>query len=171
MINYSESGLYMEPYFTKVYNLLGQIQKHGEYELVEYNRGLFKAHYGNNSDEEEKEDDENDNEGEDDEELNNLFWEGLSYKTVYFKPLEYNEEIAFECGLIPFKYCGEEKELELLALGGVGMDLSPRLDAYQALTDGTIDKGSKLFSEKRYFQQVVGKELTEKVLKAICKEE
>lgn len=165
MINYRDSGLYMESYFTKVYHIWEQIQKNREYELVDYNRDLFKAHYGDDS-----EDNSDEGDDENDEELNSLFWEGLSYKTVYFKPLKYNEEIAFECGLIPFKYRSEYEDLELLALGGVGIDLSPTLDAYQALTDGAIDRGSKLFSEKRYFEYVVGKELTEKVLKAICEE-
>lgn len=47
------------------------------------------------------------------------------------------------------------------------MDLSPKLDTYQALTDHTIDKYSRLFSDLKYFEAVVGKSLTEGVLKAI----
>ena len=48
--------------------------------------------------------------------------------------LIFDKEIALECGLTPFKY----SELNLLALSGYGMDLSPRLDAYQVLTDHTV---------------------------------
>ncbi len=51
------------------------------------------------------------------------------------------------------------------------MDLSPRLDAYQALSHKTIDRNSRLFSTAnrldKYFEYVVGKELAEEVLKAI----
>jgi hypothetical protein len=55
----------------------------------------------------------------------------------------------------------------LIAISLCGSDLSPRLDAYQALTNNTIDENSYLFSDFDYFQSVVGKELTEKVLQAI----
>ena len=45
------------------------------------------------------------------------------------------------------------------------MDLSPKLDTYQALTWGSIDKHSRLFSDLSYFKYVVGENTTTKVLK------
>ena len=52
-------------------------------------------------------------------------------------------------------------------ISGCGMDFSPRLDAYQALTNNTIDERSYLFLDFDYFEYVVGKTLTERVLEAI----
>lgn len=65
--------------------------------------------------------------------------------------------------LIPFT----SDRLNLLALAGCGMDLSPKLDAYQALTDNTIDKGSRLFTDNGYFKHVVGSSLAKKVKQAV----
>ena len=97
------------------------------------------------------------------EQISNLFLENIDYYPTYFQPLIFNEEIALECSLTPFTHY----ELNLLALSGCGMDFSPRLDAYQALTDNTIDERSYLFLDFDYFEYVVGKTLTEKVLEAI----
>ena len=47
------------------------------------------------------------------------------------------------------------------------MDFSPRLDTYQALTDHTIDERSYLFLDFDYFEYVVGKTLTERVLGSV----
>jgi hypothetical protein len=47
------------------------------------------------------------------------------------------------------------------------MDLSPRLDAYQALTDNSIDAASDLFQDFKRFESVTGTSLTQKVLAAI----
>ena len=155
---YFNSGIHEKPYFTTINNLLNEIKRNDEYDLVKYDQDLFKRYYG---------DDFSDlDEIEQNDALIDYFWEKLSYWEIYFQPLKYNEEIAHECGLIPFKY----NNLELLALGGCGMDLFPRLDAYQALTDGTIDKQSKLFREKSYFEQVVGTDLTKEVIKVISGE-
>jgi hypothetical protein len=59
---------------------------------------------------------------------------------------------------------------KLLALSGCGMDLSPRLDAYQALTDTTIDKTSYLFTRPDYFEYVLGSTVVEKVKQVISYE-
>lgn len=97
---------------------------------------------------------------------------------------EYNKEIAYKCGLIPFyyvykyyycHYCVQQtyyyckgKYLLMLEKSKDGnIDLSPKLDAYQALTSGTIDPNSKLFKDRAYFEQVVGVDLTQEVLAAI----
>ena len=104
-------------------------------------------------------------EGEEDlrEQVIDLVLEKISYWSTYFEPLIFNEKAALECDLIPFVF----ENINLLALAGCGMDLSPKLDAYQALTDNTIDKGSRLFTESDYFEYVVGSSLAEKVKQAI----
>jgi len=93
-------------------------------------------------------------------------YEGLDYWTVYFQPDIEDIEAAIECGLIPFYYNGEF----YLALGGCGMDLSPKLDAYQALTDGTVPPNSKLLYDHQYTDYVVGKETRKKAIKAAKKD-
>ena len=47
------------------------------------------------------------------------------------------------------------------------MDFSPRLDAYQVLTDHTIDRASYLFLDISHFEYVVGEKITEQVRKII----
>ena len=42
-----------------------------------------------------------------------------------------------------------------------------KLDAYQALTDNSIDEASLLFTDPEHFTTVVGKSLTEKVIDAV----
>ena len=54
----------------------------------------------------------------------------------------YNEELAYLCGLLPFKLTSDYIEIQLLSLWGCGMDLSYKLEAYQILADGTCDKNS-----------------------------
>ncbi len=90
-------------------------------------------------------------------------FESLAYWTIYWSPQIEDVELALKCGLVPFKYDGEF----LLALGGCGMDLSPKLDAYMGLAWGQISKDSQLFRQKDYFEYVVGKSTTEEVLKEI----
>ena len=45
--------------------------------------------------------------------------------------------------------------------------LYPKLDAYQALTDNSIDKESYLFKDPEHFASVLGKSLTKKVTNLI----
>ena len=47
------------------------------------------------------------------------------------------------------------------------MDLSPKLDAYQALVSGTIPGDSQLFKQESYFEYVVGEDLTAQVKERI----
>jgi hypothetical protein len=89
--------------------------------------------------------------------------ESLAYWTIYFEPEWENVKIALECRLIPFRF----KEHFFLALGACGMDLSPKLDAYQVLTSGAIDEFSILFTDEKYFRYVVGDEVTEKVKRVL----
>lgn len=89
--------------------------------------------------------------------------ESLTYWTVYFKCYQEDIDIAIKCGLIPFTFDDEF----YLALGGCGMDLSPRLNAYQALTNNSIPSSSQLLTDENYFSHVVGTEITEEVKNAI----
>ena len=97
------------------------------------------------------------------------FFEALSYWPVYFEPLAFNERVALECGLIPFVF----GDIQLLSLAGCGMNLSPKLDAYQVLTCGMIDKRSKYFgkSDKAYFEHVVGGNIYERIGQILAKQQ
>jgi hypothetical protein len=99
-----------------------------------------------------------------DEEFNEI--EALAYWTIYFSPDNWDEETAWRVGLFPFEFDDEN----YLALGGCGMDLSPKLDAYQALVDGTIPSSSRFRDDCSYAKYVVGEELYNEVMEAIkCK--
>jgi hypothetical protein len=76
--------------------------------------------------------------------------EAMAYWCTYFEPRREDYEAAWESGLIPFKYKGTF----MLALGGCGMDLSPKLDCYQALVSGSVRSGSQLFRQVDYFDYV-----------------
>jgi len=78
--------------------------------------------------------------------------EALAYWTIYFKPDIWDEDVAWKVGLIPFDFDGED----YLALGGCGMDLSPRLDAYQALTNDSVPTNSH-FVENPSAKYIIGK--------------
>jgi len=154
MTNYYSSGLYLEPFFTKhridldrMYNCMDDIS---------YNFTLLSNYYRDGIEDEQDED-------EIRAIVDERFFEALSYWTIYFEPIIFNEKAALECDLIPFIF----ENINLLALAGCGMDLSPKLDAYQALTDNTIDKGSRLFTDNGYFEHVVGSSLAEKVKQVI----
>lgn len=93
--------------------------------------------------------------------------EELAYWTVYFEPYRMDKDIAYECNLFPFEYSRDAYGYQdLLALAASGMDLSPKLDAYQALVDGSLPSDSRFFDDSDYAEYVVGKKTAEKVLKA-----
>lgn len=89
----------------------------------------------------------------------------LMYNYVY-EPRIYDEEIAHICDLIPFEINTEEEELQLLSLGGCGMNMTFKLEAYQLLADHSYDENS-YFAEKgiSYFEYYYGKD--SKVVKEI----
>jgi hypothetical protein len=68
--------------------------------------------------------------------------EGALILNSAWETVNYNEEIAYKCGLLPFKLSGDYIEVQLLSLWGCGMDLTYKLEAYQLLVDGTCDKNS-----------------------------
>lgn len=98
--------------------------------------------------------------------LQNETTESLAYWTVYFKPDIEDVEVALKCRLTPFYYDDEF----YLALGGCGMDLKPKLDAYQMLTCHRIPSGSNVLrgNDTSYFEYVVGKDVTKEALEK-CK--
>ena len=166
MTRYFNSGLYEDAFYTK--HQIDLYNDCGVYENIEYDRQLLAEYYlaeyykddmvfSYSADNDKWE-----------QEIDELFWDALSHWTIYFEPLVFDKETALKCGLTPFTYKGKN----LLALSGCGMDLSPRLDAYQALSHKTIDRNSRLFftanRSDKYFEYVVGKELAEEVLKAIA---
>lgn len=161
MTRYFNSGLYEDAFYTKHQLSLHNnwnVYKNIEYDrhlLAEYHKDKLYFSYSDNNDKGEQEIDE-------------LFWNALSHCSIYFEPLVFDEEIALKCGLTPFIY----KDKNLLALSGCGIDFSPRLDAYQALTHKTIDRNSRFFftanRPDKYFEYAVSKELAEEVLKAIA---
>ena len=154
MTNFYNSGLYMQPFFTK-HKECHIMSNEDIFDEIDYNLELFaKYHKGNFK--WKYEDELRD-------QVFDLLVEHLSCYHTYFEPIIFKEEIAFECGLTPFK----TDKFNLLALVASGMDFSPRLDSYQALTDNSIDEASYLFKDLEYFKSIVGKGLTQKVLDAI----
>lgn len=91
----------------------------------------------------------------------------LMYNTVY-SPYKEDEDIAIEVGL-PFFYFKDEF---FLALGTIGMDMSPKLDAYQFLTSNSLPSSSQWYNElnQEYFRYVVGSEVYNKMKKLAKKE-
>jgi hypothetical protein len=91
------------------------------------------------------------------------FYETVGIYNYYRQVSEYNynEEDAYKCNLIPFRYfdADENRDSYLLALGGCGMDLSPKLDAYFFLQTGKMDPASMYFRQKDYFKSLVSSEI------------
>ncbi len=154
MTNYYNSGLYMESFFTQYRHLCLDFD-HILEDMLTCSYGLFQKYYSRDLDY--KDDDDLK------EQICNLFIDDIACYSLYFQPQIFDEETALECSLTPFTHDG----LSLLALSGWGADLSPKLDAYQGLIHKTIDENSCLFSDFDYFQGLLGKTLTQKVLQAI----
>ena len=151
---YFDSGLRSTPFY-KEFDKFELIQnKDHWFEEVEWDIEIFADYYGNDldtTDEDEKK-----------EALDEIFWDKLGIYTNYYHPRTFDERAAHECDLIPFKLNG----LELLAARG-GFGFSERLDAYQALTSCTIDENSNFFYNFTEFKDVLGEELTRKVIKML----
>lgn len=101
-----------------------------------------------------------------DEKVDGYTYEALAYWTVYFEPDYFDADVAQKVGLVPFEF----GDLQLLALGGCGMDLSPKLDAYVALTTSHIPENSQFFRQRDYFDYVVGSSIAQEVDR-LCKRE
>ena len=158
MRKFFNSGLYEPPFFTKHRIALDKITSN--IDDLSYDFDLLSNYYREQIEDE-------DNEDRIREIVEENFFEALSYWPIDFEPLVFNEKTALECALIPFVF----EDTKLLALGGCGMDLTPKLDAYQLLTCGIIDKKSKYFSkrEEAYFEHVVGSSLYEQIGRILAK--
>jgi hypothetical protein len=108
--------------------------------------------------------------------IDNDFFKDINYHHTLFEPLIFNEEIALDCGLIPFNYNFELfGDANFLALGNSGFDPSIKtnllfkLDAYQVLTDNSIDEHSPFFGtySKDIAKRVLGDGVYNRVIKAI----
>ena len=91
------------------------------------------------------------------------FYEAIEMYNYYrqVEQCDYNEEDAYKCNLIPFRYFDGDanEDIYLLALGGCGMDLSPKYDAYFFLQTGNMDPASTYFRDKDYFKSLVSTEI------------
>ena len=159
MRKFYDSGLYQPPFFRKhkiEYNKICSGR-----DDISYNFALLSNYYIDRKEEQDDQDKIR-------EIVEESFFEALSYWPIYFEPLAFNEHIALECDLIPFVF----EDIKLLALAGCGMDSAVKLDTYQILTCGMIDKRSKYFRkrDKAYFEHVVGKSIYERIGQILAKQ-
>ena len=97
------------------------------------------------------------------EEAHHELLENILMWNTWFSPEIDSIDTALKCNLIPFYHQGNF----YLALDSAGMDLSPKLDAYQALTIGSVPSNSKYLTDTNYTNFILGKKLTEEVLNTI----
>ena len=172
-IRFFNSGLYNELCFYTQYetfHVFDNIDDDWSYrEYVSYNFDLMKTRYSEVELTNLEEDEVNDL-------IDNDFFEDINYHHTLFEPIIFNEEIALDCGLIPFNYNFELfGNANFLALGDSGFDPSIKtnllfkLDAYQVLTDNSIDKDSPFFGTyiKDIAKRVLGDEIYNRVIEAI----
>ena len=172
-IKFFNSGLYNEPSFYKQYeveHVFDNIDDDWSYrEFVSYNFDLMKTRYSEVELTNLEEDEVNDL-------IDNDFFEDINDHHTLFEPIIFNEEIALDCGLIPFNYNFELfGNANFLALGDSGFDPSIKtnllfkLDAYQVLTDNSIDEQSPFLDaySKDIAKRVLGDEIYNRVIEAI----
>ena len=165
-IRFFNSGLYNEPCFYNQHDI-------GKYELhfkgyYYYNNDLMKTRYS-------EVELSNLEESEINALIENDFFKDIQKHHILFEPTIFNEEIALDCGLIPFRCRYDDNKYELLALGESGFDPSIKtnllfkLDAYQVLTDNSIDEHSPFFGtySKDIAKRVLGDEIYNRVIEAI----
>lgn len=176
MTKFSNSGLYLQPFYKKVRDLV--YDQDFLLDTLCDNYEVFFKHYASEIEEL----------GETKSQILNQITDLLLLKLygerLYFEPLIFNPDIALECGLIPlttpnirinnnslYRSCKDFINVVILPNGTFlkiqTQDLFPRLDAYQALTDNSIDEESYLFKDPEHFASVLGKSLMQKVVNAI----
>lgn len=146
-----DSGLHNTPFFTTKY--ISQDKLGMDIDNIEWNRELHREYSIDEDDLIELSEDEIDERVRED-----FYQDAFIYN--YYRQVDkydYDEEDAYKCNLIPFILYDEDENIEihLLALGGCGMDLSPKLDAYFFLQTGKMDPASIYFSDKGYFKDIV----------------
>jgi hypothetical protein len=147
--NLQDSGVHNTPFYTKRY--LPSI----DIDCVIWDRDLYQKHNL------EEDDLINLSEDELNENLNIGFYDSAFIYNTYYEvdACHYSQDAAYKCNLIPFKLSNDDEDSYLLALGGCGMDLSPKLDAYFFLHNGKMDSASKYFTQKDYFKSLVSTEI------------
>jgi len=148
-----DSGAYNTPFYITKHLSLGNI----EIDSIEWNRELHREYSIGEGDLTDLSEDDIDYKVRDD------FYESASIYNYYrqVEEYDYDEEDAYKCDLIPFTIYdyNEDKNIYLLGLGGCGMDLSPKLDAYYFLQTGKMDPASMYFRQKDYFKSLVAGEI------------
>ena len=90
--------------------------------------------------------------------VENELFDGALILDSAWETINYDEDVAYLCGLLPFKLESSEKDIELLSLWGCGMDFSYKLDAYMLLIDGSYDEDSPFARDGiKYFETYYGK--------------
>ena len=185
MINFYTSGLYSEPFYKRISDLV--FEEDYMFDTICDDYSAFYRHYKNQI-ESLKQPKNTDRYLFVCNSIYELVLLEISKKCLYFKPLIFKPDIALECGLIPltapnirinknnlYRSCKNYINVLILPSGTQDniqiMDLSPRLDCYQALADNSIDEASYYFKDEEYFKSVVGQRLTDKVSFAISNRE
>ena len=93
-----------------------------------------------------------------------LSWD-LNTWDLYFEPLIFDEKIALECALIPFSFRG----VKLLSLTQHRVYYAYRIDAYEVLTCGSLNKNSGYFkeNERPYFRYIVGEDVYQRIVRVL----
>jgi hypothetical protein len=148
-----DSGLHNTPFFTTKHLSLDNI----EIDSIEWNRELHREYSIDEDDLTDLPEDEIDDRVRED------FYQDATIYNYYRQvdKYDYDEEDAYKCRLIPFTIYddNEDKNIYLLGLGGCGMDLSSKLDAYFFLQTGKMDPASMYFRQKDYFKSLVSSEI------------
>lgn len=150
-----DSGLHNTPFFTTKY--ISQDKINMEIDNIEWNRELHREYSIDEDDLIELSEDEIDERVRED-----FYQDAFIYN--YYRQVDkydYDEEDAYKCKLVPFTIYDydENTTTYLLSLGGCGMDLSAKLDAYFFLQTGKMDPASTYFSDKDYFKSMVSDEI------------
>lgn len=146
-----DSGLYNTPFYTTINIPYDEI----DIENIGWNRELHKKYSLD------KDDLVDLSEDEIDDRVNEDFYQSAFMYNYYRKveKYDYDEEDAYKCNLIPLTLLGQHEDSYLLSLGGCGMDLSPKLDAYFFLQTGKMDPASIYFRQKDYFKSLIPTEI------------
>ena len=146
-----DSGLHNTPFFTTRY--ISQDKINMEIDNIEWNRELHREYSIDEDDLIDLSEDEIDDRVREDFYQDAFIYNYYSQVDEY----DYDEEDAYKCKLIPFTIYDydENTTTYLLSLGGCGMDLSAKLDAYFFLQTGKMDPASSYFRYKDNFKDIV----------------
>lgn len=157
-LSYRNSGLYFEPFFERINLQSFNLQEN--FEDIEIPQFLIEKEFREVTNHPRKNID-FDNLNSADEEIYyeckySLIDTALILNIAY-QPMTFDEEIADLCDLIPFTIRTSYEDFELLGLGGCGMNMMYKLEAYMLLVNGSYDEYG-YFAEKgiTYFENYYG---------------